>query len=107
VLFMLDMLYSVSIIENQPQDCSGQNNVPLPCSKELWEKKSASIWREKYRVYLDSRKGGMCLTFGDLKRLRQSQGMAADDLKLEEDLGEWCKDLENFGVLVFNAALMP
>ena len=49
----------------------------------------------------------MCLTYGDLKRSRQSQESPVDDSKLEDELGEWCKDLDELGVFIFNAALMP
>ena len=101
------MLYSVNIKKAQPADCKGQNNVPLHCSKRLWEAQSASAWREDYSVYLNSRKGGRALTYGDLKRSRQSQEMGAGDPMLEDDLGEWCKDLDGLGLLTFNAALMP
>lgn len=107
VLFMLDMLYNVNMEKHQPFDCSGQSSVPLPCSKELWEAKSAPAWRAKYSVYLETRKRDACLTYGDLKGLRQSQGRVADDSKLDNDLGEWCRNLDEFGTLVFNAALMP
>ena len=104
---MLDMLYHVNIGADQPAVCSGQNSVPLPCSKELFEADSASAWRAKYTVYLDNRKGDRCLTYGDLKELRQSQEIAMDDSRIEHDLGEWCKDLDDFGMLIFNAALVP
>jgi len=107
VLFMLDMLYNVNMEKHQPSDCSGQNSVPLPCSKGLWEAKSASAWRAKYSEYLDTRKGDVCLTYGDLKGLRQSQEIADDESKLDIDMGEWCNDLDAFGTLIFNASLMP
>ncbi len=107
VLFMLDMLYNVNMEKHQTSDCSGQNSVPLPCSKGLWEAKSASAWRAKYSEYLDTRKGDVCLTYGDLKGLRQSQEIADDESKLDIDMGEWCNDLDAFGTLIFNASLMP
>ena len=103
---MLDMLYYVSIGQ-QPANCSGQNSVPLPCSKELFEAKSALAWRAKYGAYVDNKKGNGPITYGDLKRLRQSQSVEVDNSPLKQDLAEWCKDLDELGMLVFNAALMP
>lgn len=104
---MLHTLYNINMERHQPSDCSGQNIIPLPCSKGLWEANSASAWRAQYGVYLDTRKADVCLTYGDLKGLRQSQKIADDDFKLDIDMEEWCKDLDAFGTLVFNASLMP
>ena len=101
------MLYSINIKEVEPADCEGQNNVPLHCSRKLWEAKSARVWRAIYTAYLNNRKGSTYLTYGDLKQSRQSLEMEVSDPRLEDDIGEWCKDLDGLGLLTFNAALIP
>jgi len=67
-MHLIDTLLDLNMGQPKPQDCSAMDEVPLPCSKAIWEAETEVAWEKEYKEYLSSRKYGRMLTTGDLRR---------------------------------------
>ncbi len=89
------MSFGVSV----PTLCSELENIPLPCSKELWEAETKSGWESEYKKYLSSRSGVRIPKVGDLVHSNESD---VDSLELDmvNDLSDWSKAADSISSLL-------
>ena len=68
-MHLIDMLRDLSIgAETRSPDCSTMDEIPLPCSKAIWEAETEVAWEKEYKQYLSTRNCGRILTTGDLRK---------------------------------------
>lgn len=80
--------------------------MPLPCARGLWGVSCTHEWIRRYRDIEKRRKSDRVLTVGDI---RDSIGrLDVKDLNQEReiDLLSWCKDIDNYGIIVWTAATL-
>lgn len=77
--------------------CVRPNDLPLPCSRVLWEADTETGWEMEYRKHLATRKG-KTMSIGDLGALNNMEvfGRVAFDF---EDLFTWSTESDGFGAL--------
>lgn len=77
-MHLVDMIRDLNIgTEPRSSDCSMMDDIPLPCSKAMWEADTEDAWEKEYKQYLSSRNYGNMLTVGDL---RESNNLDVDSM---------------------------
>jgi hypothetical protein len=83
-------------------NCSQLDQLPLPCSKTMWDAESKSAWEDEYKRYLSNIKGGRIFQCGDLRQLCRMEVSS-----LEHDtvagLSAWSKVVDDFGAMLLLA----
>jgi hypothetical protein len=89
----------------QKGPCYAFDQVPLPCSKSLWEAETSSIWEDRYKAHLSARRRNVALKIGDL---RQSLKATLEDKSSDmvEDLSSWSAEVDGFGAVILNCSLL-
>jgi hypothetical protein len=92
LLWLLQCIINVDIGIPKSETCWGFDEIPLPCSKDLWEAATESEWNMRYREHKSIKKESHILRVGDLRAAQQvntaalSSKLRAEDLqKLELD----------------------
>jgi hypothetical protein len=67
-MHLIDMLRDLNMGQPKPADCSSMDEIPLPCSKAIWEAETEVAWEKEYKQYLSTRNRGRMLTTGDLRK---------------------------------------
>ena len=93
------MLLEMNIGVSPSRACRTLDEIPLPCTKTLWEATTGSEWETKYKSYLLSRKNGEIPKIGDL-RAAQDSAPAVLNKSLVDDLHFWSSDTDGFGGLI-------
>ncbi len=85
-----------------PAGCSLLENIPLACSKLLWEADTEAKWEYEYKKYLSERKGSGLLT---TRSLWESAKLDVSSMEAEnlEDLSSWSKGADGFGAMLIMA----
>jgi len=77
-MHLVDMIRDLNIgIEPSSPDCFAMDDIPLPCSKAIWEAETEDAWEKEYKQYLSSRHCGKMLT---IKDLRESNNLDVDSM---------------------------
>ena len=67
-MHFVDKLLDLNVGQPKPQDCSSLDEIPLPCSKTIWQAETQVAWEKEYKRYLSTRNCGRMLTTGDLRK---------------------------------------
>lgn len=95
------MILNVNIGPATRTTCEGSDSVPLPCIRGLWESKNDKVWQQEYMTFLNKKKNSNSLNLG---HLRNSKSGIPRNTGRNHDLGEWCMNLDSFGMLVMMIA---
>ncbi|KAK0734634.1 hypothetical protein B0T26DRAFT_77565 [Lasiosphaeria miniovina] len=125
LLYGIERVFDVIFSSSGRDFCAGHCYVPLPSPRYLWEPVDNVTWTARYQKhnsmsssYSSSarRQPGTCLVMQDLWRLRQERSgtiatcESASDAAGREgtfrDLEHWCETIDEFGSLVWMAAMM-
>lgn len=78
--------------------------MPLPCARGLWEVNCTHEWIRRYRDIETRRKSDRVLTVGDIRDSLEQLDVQDLNQEREIDLLSWCKDIDNYGIIVLIAA---
>jgi hypothetical protein len=89
------------------EGCGTFYDVPLPCSRDLWEAMTNLEWTKQFQKQLFHRKLSRLLKVDDIRHMKSSSyefttDKISDD-GLMADLMDWCSDLDSFGTLIWTA----
>lgn len=103
-MHILNMLLDLNIGTPSPTDCSVMDQIPLPCSKSVWQAETEAAWEKEYKRYLSTKNCGRILTVGDL---RQSNNLDLNslDTDIKGDLSEWAESVDSLGSLLLSGIL--
>ncbi|KAH7313553.1 hypothetical protein B0I35DRAFT_435433 [Stachybotrys elegans] len=101
----LELLLDVILSPLDHDVCGGYTQVPVPCTRDLWEPLSNSAWAARVKGRKDE-----VLTIHDLQHVKRrgnadEAGRAMSIEKLT-DAASWCRGADDFGVLVWTACMM-
>ena len=104
ILHLLNALIDIEVDMGWHHPCNGLLEVPLPCSRGMWEATTCSSWETEYRIYLATRNRRKILLYADLVDALhlERNGMSKS---LIGELDNWCANLDGLGTLVLMAAL--
>ncbi|PMD38538.1 hypothetical protein L207DRAFT_635865 [Hyaloscypha variabilis F] len=104
ILVLIIHIFNIEHAPGLPQ-CGGLAQVPLPCSKTLWQASDRALWEVEYRrQYLEGRRRWRRdPTYGDL--LTGGRDEREEELQ-RADLSEWFVDMDEMGTLVTMAVSM-
>jgi hypothetical protein len=95
------MIVNVNIGPPIRTTCEGSDSVPLPCIRGLWQSENDKVWQQGYMSFLSQKKNSHPLNLG---HLRNSKSGIPRSTGRNYDLGEWCMNLDSFGMLVMMIA---
>ena len=85
-----------------PDPCPTIENIPLPCSRKLWEAQTRTKWEEEYKNYLlTKRRSRPLLTKALLDSTNAKTGSMESDLL--DDLSRWSEEVDGYGSLLIMA----
>jgi hypothetical protein len=99
LLWLLEMLLDMNIGVPTSPSCRTLDEIPLPCTKGLWEATTKTEWETKYRSLLSSRKSSEIPKIGDLRAAQDSES-ALLEKSLVDDLHFWSSNADSFGGLI-------
>ncbi len=101
LLHLLDKVLDFNVGKPAITTCREFDNIPLTCSKVMWEAETAAAWEVEYKRYLSTRKGKRMAKFGDLRR---SSNLEVNTMEndLKEDLSSWAKSIDGFGSMLLS-----
>ncbi|KAF4635443.1 hypothetical protein G7Y89_g2655 [Cudoniella acicularis] len=103
-LHLLDVILDLRVDKYQQGSCSIMDQIPLPCSKYLWEAETILLWEQEFKKYLQKRKVGEVRTIGKL-RASVNQNTNKLDVGLVEDLGDWAAGIDSFGAMLLTGIM--
>ncbi|KAJ5810647.1 uncharacterized protein N7503_002865 [Penicillium pulvis] len=108
LLYLIDLLLRVDTQTPSTGDCAEFFDMPLPCSREMWQPISDKDWTKRYQEDAETRKqkGRQGLTLGMLLLIRQSAACGEDITisarkGLAEELAEWCERADDLSMLLW------
>jgi hypothetical protein len=90
------------------EECPEFYDIPLPCSRELWQPLSDIEWQSRYQAHVESSKpkGLQGLTFRDLLTLKHVSGnneLSTGSADREDELSHWCETADELCMLLWMA----
>lgn len=110
LLYLVDVLFNIDAQTPSKGQCPEFVDMPLPCSRELWEPISGRDWKKRYQEDIKAKKlkGTGGLTMGNLVLLKTSLShgdnfyMAGKDA-LTTELSEWVEKVDDLSMLLWMA----
>jgi hypothetical protein len=92
LLHLMNLILDMSMSTFNSLTCSQLDQLPLPCSRAMWEAESRSAWEDEYKKYLSNMKGGRMFQCGDLRQMRliEVSSLGGD---VVDGLSAWSKGL--------------
>jgi hypothetical protein len=113
LLFVLEALLDLIVgPRDGPEECPGFSMIPLPCPRYLWDYEHRDAWGYRIRQYMDQRGEDRALTIRNLLQARrpspppERHAGEKDGDRLVVEMARWCADIDEFGTLVWMAALL-
>ncbi|KAK1254102.1 hypothetical protein MKX08_008097 [Trichoderma sp. CBMAI-0020] len=113
LMYLMDLLLHVKGETPSKGRCPEFVDLPLPCTRELWQPISDRDWRRRYNEENNSKlmKGNRGLTMGNLFLLRQSLSRGENFLKtakadLARELAEWVEKVDDLSMLLWMAVAL-
>ena len=109
LLLLIESLLEL-IIGRVEDHCTGYYDLPLPCTRELWEVESTSEWSRRYKESLRRRKSSQVLNIQNFMSIQSSGSsrLATDPDReaLVADVATWCQGVDHYGILLWMAMNM-
>lgn len=89
--------------------CGGYSLVPLPCSRDLWQPLSNEEWGYRFESQEKTNKTNRLLKLSDLqlsRRAMEPRGSERSTADPTPEVTKWSRTLDEFGVLIWMAALL-
>jgi hypothetical protein len=109
-MYLIDLLLYINGQTPSRGRCPEFVDLPLPCTRELWQSSSDRDWKKRYNEENHSKamKGSRGLTMGNLFLLRQSLSRGENFLKtstadLAKELAEWVEKVDDLSMLLWMA----
>ncbi|KAL7935829.1 hypothetical protein V8C35DRAFT_298345 [Trichoderma chlorosporum] len=110
LLYLIDLLLHNNVRSPSKGECPEFINLPLPCTRDLWQPISDKDWKKRYNEDIGSKstKQRRGLTMGNLFSLRRSLSRG-DDLDksgkedLAKELSEWVEKVDDLSMLLWLA----
>lgn len=103
LLWLLQSIINVEIGIPKSGTCWGFDEIPLPCSKDLWEAATESEWNMRYSIHKSAKKESHVLRVGDLRAAQQHNTAALSNKLRAVDLQVWSSTIDSFGALLMFA----
>jgi hypothetical protein len=107
MLYLIDLLLQSDLQTPSRGNCETFWQLPVPCSRQLWETNSEDAWRHQYDRITSS---FTCksLRLGDLLLLRQSRRLdevvaSVGQYAVAEELAIWCEHADDLSMLLWMA----
>lgn len=111
VLYGIELLLEVFSEDPDHVKCRGLENVPLPCTRDLWEPVPDPVWIRRYQNSMSLQHGveGMCL--GTIQSsIFLLNGRSTDGESKQSDsheaISRWCEEADELGTLVWMTVLV-
>jgi hypothetical protein len=90
------------------EECEDFFDMPLPCSRKLWQPESDRDWKKLYQEDNDKKRirGRSGLTFRHLILLRRSSlygEKMMDASEMADEIAEWCEKVDDLCMLLWIA----
>lgn len=99
LLWLLEMLLDMNIGVPASTSCRTLDDIPLPCTKDIWEAATKKEWETKYKSHFSSRKSREMAKIGDLRAAQDSDSNIVER-PLADDLHLWSSNADSFGGLI-------
>ncbi|KAL7920670.1 hypothetical protein ACQKWADRAFT_297589 [Trichoderma austrokoningii] len=113
LMYLMDLLLHIKGQTPSKGQCPEFIDLPLPCTRELWQPISDRDWRKRYNEENNSKlmKGNRGLTMGNLFLLRQSLSRGENVLKtaradLAREMAEWVEKVDDLSMLLWMAVAL-
>lgn len=106
VLYGVELLLDVFNEDPDHMKCRGLENVPLPCTRDLWEPVPDSVWIRRYQNSMSLQKGYETMCLGTIQssifllkgRSTEIESKQPDSY---EAISHWCDEADELGTLVW------
>ncbi|CAH0027958.1 unnamed protein product, partial [Clonostachys rhizophaga] len=110
LLYGIELLIDVNLSHTDRASCGGYSLVPLPCSRDLWQPLSNEEWGHRFESQEKTNKMNRLLKLSDLQLSRRAmEPRSPFERSLVDPSSEvtkWSRTLDEFGVLIWMAALL-
>ncbi len=95
----------------QREYCGGHADLPLPCTRELWEPVTDGEWARRYQQDLASKEHWRPgpLRVGDLmlpQRCLGGEPTQPAEYDVADELAAWCEKVDEFGTLLWVSTML-
>lgn len=106
LLYMIDLTLVTGGRNASNGECPAALCVPLPCGKELWDSIDNSSGLKLHQRHKQIARSAQ-LTLGSLLLVRNGSDLFGTEERspkeVEDSLGEWCRNADDFGLLLWMA----
>ncbi|KAL7920989.1 hypothetical protein ACQKWADRAFT_296592 [Trichoderma austrokoningii] len=111
VLYGIELLLDVFSEDPDHMKCRGLENVPLPCTRDLWEPVPDSVWIRRYQESMALQQGYETMCLGKIQssifllngRDAEMESQPSDS---HEAVSRWCEEADELGTLVWMTILV-
>ncbi|KAH8121912.1 hypothetical protein LI328DRAFT_171229 [Trichoderma asperelloides] len=106
VLYGIELLLDVFREDPDHVKCRGLENVPLPCTRDLWEPVPDSVWIRRYQNSMSLQHGYETMCLGTIQSsiflLRgRTTEIGSKQSDSHEAISHWCEEADELGTLVW------
>jgi hypothetical protein len=110
VLYGIELLLDAFEQDPNHEKCRGMTNVPLPCTRDLWEPVSDSKWARRYQNSISLQLGYETVSIGTIQSALFLKGRNLEtELRQDtsmEAISYWCERADELGTLVWMAIML-
>ncbi|EHK47674.1 hypothetical protein TRIATDRAFT_316706 [Trichoderma atroviride IMI 206040] len=111
VLYGIELLLDVFKEDPDHVKCRGLENVPLPCTRDLWEPVPDPVWIRRYQNSVSLQHGVESMCLGTIQSSifllnGRSTDVESKQSDSHEAISRWCEEADELGTLVWMTILV-